>query len=245
MRLPVAVGQSWRLTGGPHEMSGAPRSSIDLAGGDGRVLAARAGLAYTMCGSGRGWIRVVHDRGYATDYYHLEGNIKANGTKVTEGAFLGNIGNDVSCGGSSTGRHVHFSLRRDNAYVPIDQYAFGKWVIRAGASEYDGYAMHGSKRVGVDGALLNYGALGFAQGIVDTDGGRVLNRRGGPGVNTPPLGTIPDGETVTVACSQQGTRHEGRSGLASDLWNKLTDGSWVSDAYVWTGTGDPLNGRCP
>jgi LasA protease len=245
MRLPYALNQSWRLTGGPHPMSDSVRSSIDLAGGDGRVLAARGGLAYTMCGSGTGWIRVVHDRGFATDYYHLSGNIKANGKKVKEGDFLGNIGNDVSCGGSSTGAHVHFSLRRDNVYVPIDRYGFGKWVISASAGDYNGAAYHGSKRVGVGGLLLNYGGLGFRGGIVDTDGGTTLNKRAGPGTGYKVVGTVADGATVTVACSKLGTRHVGRNNYSSNLWNRLTDGTWVADVYLWTGTGDPVNGYCP
>jgi len=245
MRLPYAVGQSWRMTGGPHPMNGTIRSSIDLAGGDGRVLAARGGLAYTMCGSGRGWIRVVHDRGFATDYYHLSGNIKPNGKRVTEGEFLGKIGTDVSCGGSATGPHVHFSLRRDNAYVPIDRYAFGKWVITAAGGSYDGNAYHGSKRVGVDGTLYNYGVLGFTQGVVDTDGGRVLNKRKGPGTSYAKTGTVADGATVTVSCSKRGTTHVGRNNYSTNLWNKLSDGTWVSDAYLWTGIGDPVNGLCP
>lgn len=244
MRLPYAVGQAWRYTGGPHRMNGGARSSIDLAGGDGRVLAARAGLAYTMCRSGRGWIRVVHDRGFATDYYHLEHNIKAAGTPVAEGAFLGFIGNDVSCGGRSTGKHVHLSLRRDGQYVDIERYAFGKWVILAGSKVYQGAARHGSRHVAVGGSLYNYGALGFTQGVVDTDGGSKLNRRSGPGSDNPVVGQVLDGETVTVECSARGTRHTGRDGYTSDLWNKLTDGGWVSDVYVWTGTAEPVNGLC-
>lgn len=244
MRLPFAIGQTWRYTGGPHPMSGGARSSIDLAGGDGRVLAARGGLAYTMCRSGKGWVRVVHDRGLATDYYHLEGNIRPNGTRVAEGAFLGNIGNDVSCGGRSSGKHVHFSLRRDGQYVEIDRHAFGKWVIIDTGRAYSGAARHGSEQVAVGGSLRNYGALGLTQGIVDTDGGSTLNRRAGPGIAYAVAGTVADGDTVTIACSARGTTHTGRDGYTSDLWNKLTDGSWVSDVYVWTGTGDPVNGFC-
>ncbi|MDQ7903249.1 peptidoglycan DD-metalloendopeptidase family protein [Phytohabitans sp. ZYX-F-186] len=244
MRLPFALGQTWRYTGGPHPMNGSVRSSIDMAGGDGKVLAARAGVAYTMCKSGKGWVRVVHDRGFATDYYHLEGNIKVDGQRVAEGTFLGNIGNDVSCGGRSTGKHVHFSLRRDGAYVAIDRYAFGKWVILSTGAAYEGAALHGSKRVAVGGGLYNYGALGLTQGVVDTDGGARLNRRSGPGTNNRIVGKLADGDTVTIACSARGTRHTGRNSYTTDLWNRLTDGSWVSDAYVWTGTGSPVNGNC-
>jgi LasA protease len=245
MRLPYALNQSWRLTGGPHPMNGGVRSSIDLAGGDGRVLAARGGLAYTMCGSGKGWIRVVHDRGFATDYYHLAGNIRANGLRVKAGDFLGNIGNDVSCGGSTTGAHVHFSLRRENQYVPIDRYVFGKWVITAGVTEYDGWAYHGSKRVAVGGRLENLGALNFNQGIIDTDGGTFLNKRSGPGTNYPVVSRVADGVTVTVACSKLGGYATGRNNYRTNLWNRMLDGTWISDAYLWTGTGDPVSGMCP
>jgi LasA protease len=245
LRLPWALGQSWRLTGGPHPMSGGVLSSIDLSGGDGRVLAARGGLAYTMCSSGTGWLRVIHDRGYATDYYHLSGNIKASGKQVKEGDFLGNIGNDVTCGGSSTGAHVHFSLRYNNKYVPIDRYGVGKWTIRQEGSSYGGYALHGSKRVNVGGSLYNYGKLGFRQGIVDTNGGTKLNRRKGPGTGYAVAGTTADGATIDIACSANGTAQTGRYSYTTKMWNKLSDGSWISDAFLWTGRSDPVNGWCP
>jgi LasA protease len=244
MRLPYAVDQAWSYTGGPHPMAGDVRSSIDLAGGDGRVLAARAGVAYTMCDSGTGWLRVVHDRGFATDYYHLADAIAADGRRVEEGEFLGRIGTDVSCGGSATGPHVHFSLRRDGRYVPIDRYSFGKWAIRAGDDPYEGYALHGSTRVAVGGTLRNHGALRLTEGVVDTDGGGALNRRAGPGTDHEVVGTLPDGATVRVRCSARGTTHTGRGGYTSDLWNRLTDGGWVSDVFLWTGTAGPVNGWC-
>ena len=244
MRLPYAVGQKWTYTGGPHQMSGGARSSIDLAGGDGKVRAARGGLAYHMCGSGRGWLRVVHDRGFATDYYHLRDAISADGRKVKAGQFLGRIGTDVSCGGSATGAHVHFSLRRHGEYVDIDRYGIGKWSIRAGAAAYEGSAYHGSRLVRVGGTLHNYGALGFRQALVDTNGGGVLNRRAGPGTRHKVVGTVKDGATVRVKCSAPGTTHTGRGGYRSDMWNQLRDGSWVSDVFLWTGTGNPVSGWC-
>jgi LasA protease len=245
MRLPYAVGQSWWYTGGPHGWSGSntPWSSIDLAGGDGRVLAARGGLAYTMCSSQRGWIRVVHDRGYATDYYHLFNNIVVNGASVGEGAYLGNIGTDVSCGGAANGNHVHFALRQNSQYVPIAGHNLGKWVIMAGSSAYQGYALHGSTVVNVGGSLYNYGALGLTQGVIDANGGGSVNKRSGPGTGYAIVGSVADGATVSIACSANGTTHTGRWGTTS-LWNRLTDGTWISDAFVWTGTAVPINGWC-
>ncbi|QSB15621.1 M23 family metallopeptidase [Natronosporangium hydrolyticum] len=243
MRLPYAVGQQWRYTGGPHPMSGTVRSSIDLAGGDGRVLAAADGYAYTMCPSETGWIRVVHGRGFATDYYHLEDNIVVYGSAVAEGDYIGMIGNDVSCGGSSTGPHVHFSLRRDGEYVPIDGYNLGKWVIGAGAANYQGFARHGSTRVDVGGVLHNHGALALDEGVVDTFGPGELNRRGGPGAEHEIVGSVADGATVTIECSARGSDHTGRD-RTTNVWHRLGDGGWVSAAYVWTGAPDPLTRWC-
>lgn len=241
MALPFAVGQSWTLTGGPHGWSGsaAPWSSIDLAGGDQVVRAARGGTAYTMC---TGWIRVIHDRGYSTDYYHLWSSISVNGAAVGQGAYLGYTGTDVTCGGAASGRHVHFGLRQNGAYVPIAGHSLGKWEFVNGAV-YQGGARHGSVWAGAGAGLYNYGALGFNQGIVDTNGGGTLTRRSGPGTGYGSLGSIGDGATVTISCSANGTSHTGRYGTTS-LWNRLSDGSWVSDAYLATGVNGPINGWC-
>ncbi|MET7750463.1 peptidoglycan DD-metalloendopeptidase family protein [Micromonospora sp. NPDC005367] len=242
MALPFAVGQTWTLTSGPHGWGGSesPYSSVDLAGGDQVVRAARAGAAYTMC---QGWIRVIHDRGYSTDYYHLWSNISVNGASVAQGAFLGYTGTDVTCGGAAYGRHVHFGLRQNSAYVPMADHDIGKWVFANGASAYQGGARHGSAWIGAGGAIYNHGALGLNQAVVDANGGGTLTRRAGPGTGYAAVGSLGDGATVTISCSANGTTHTGRYG-ATALWNRLSDGSWVSDAYLWTGVNGPLNGWC-
>lgn len=243
MRLPYTLGQSWQLSGGPHGWSGSdsPWSSIDLTGGDGRVLAAHGGTAYTMC---KGWIRVIHDRGYATDYYHLWNNIDVDGANVDEGSYLGEIGTDVTCGGYADYRHVHFALRQNDEYVPIAGHDLGKWVFRDGNDIYEGFALHGSTRVNVDeGGLYNYGALGLDEGIVDADGGESVNKRSGPGTGYGVAGEVADGATVTISCSADGTTMTGRWGTTS-LWDRFSDGTWVSDAYVRTGRDGPVAGSC-
>lgn len=241
MALPFAVGQTWTLSGGPHGWGGGeqPFSSIDLAGGDQVVRAARGGTAYTMC---QGWIRVIHDRGYSTDYYHLWSSISVNGAAVAQGAFLGYTGTDVTCGGAASGRHVHFGLRQNSAYVPIADHGIGKWVFVGGAA-YQGGARHGSAWAGPGSGLYNYGVLGFTQGVVDANGGGTLTRRSGPGTGYAAIGSLNDGATVSISCSANGTTHTGRYG-ATALWNRLTDGSWVSDAFLWTGVNGAINGWC-
>jgi LasA protease len=242
MALPKTTGGGTYMSSGPHGWNGAaaPWSSIDLIGGDEVVRAARQGTAYTMC---KGWIRVIHDRGYATDYYHLWSNINTNGGAVNSGAFLGYTGTDVTCGGAASGRHVHFGLRQNGGYIGIAGHNVGKWVLHNGGSAYQGSALHGSHRVHAGGALHNYGALGFTQGVVDTFGGSSLNKRSGPGTGYAVSGSVADGATVNIACSANGTTHTGRYGTTS-LWNRLSDGTWISDAFLWTGVGGPVNGTC-
>jgi LasA protease len=243
--LPFAVGTSWQLASGPHPMGvRGPRSAIDLTGGDGVVRAAADGIAYTMCG-GRGWIRILHARGFATDYYHLRGNINVAGVPVRTGDFLGHIGNDVSCGGYSTGAHVHFSLMRFGVHVELDRYSLGRWVVSAGPTARTGTLRHGSVVVGVGDPVFNFGPQALNQGVVDTGGRGALPLRSGPGNRYKLVGQVRDGATVNVVCSVRGARHWGRSAYGTTLWNRLADGSYVSDAFLATGTSGPVRGYCP
>jgi LasA protease len=242
MRLPYGVDQSWAMLGGPHayDAGSGPWSSLDLAGGDQRVLSARQGVAYTMC---TGLIRVVHDRGYSTRYYHLVNHLWVDGASVSTGTFLGYTGTEDDCGGSALARHVHFSLMQHGAFVGIAYHSIGKWVFLNGGAQYDGSALHGSTARYVGSSLRNYGALGWTQGLVDADGDASVNRRSGPGTGYPVVGSVADGSTVSISCSRNGTTHEGRWG-ATAMWNRLTDGTWVSDAFLYTGIDGPVNGWC-
>jgi LasA protease len=244
--LPYAVGQAWTLGSGPHPMTdGGPRSSLDLTGGDGVVRAAADGIAYTMCG-GRGWIRVLHARGYATDYYHLRDNIDVDGQVVQTGDVLGHIGNDVSCGGYSTGEHVHFSVLHGGEYVDINRYSLGQWVVSSGATPREGTLRHGSRVVGVGDYVYNFGPQALDEGVIDTGGLGSLPRRSGPGDQYRMIDRIPDGATVRVLCSVRGSARWGRSAAyGTTLWNRLLDGGYVSDAFLTTGTSGPVRGYCP
>ena len=243
VRLPFAVGQSWYLRGGPHayDAGSGPWSSVDLSGGDEMVRAARAGTAYTPC---VGLVRIVHDRGYSTRYYHLVSHPWYNGQWVAEGTFIGYTGVEIGCGGAASGRHVHFSLEQNGVFVPIAYHLIGGWVFMNGSQQYYGHALHGSTiQYAGSGYLYNYGVIGFNQGVVDTYGGGTLNKRSGPGTGYPVVGSVGDGAIVTISCSAWGTTHSGRWGSTS-LWNRLSDGTWVSDAYLYTGSNNPVNGWC-
>lgn len=74
-------------------------------------------------------------------------------------------------------------------------------------------------------------------------GGRPLRTRSGPGASFAERGTIADGASVDIGCTTRGSTVLGVFG-ESDLWNRLTDGRWVSDAFIFTGTDDPAAAPC-
>jgi LasA protease len=109
----------------------------------------------------------------------------------------------------------------------------------------DGTLRHGAQVAVVGDEVVNYGPLGLDQGVVDAPGRAFVERRSAPGDLSPVLGQVAAGETVTVACSVRGNGHVGRSALSTTLWDRLADGSYVSDAFLATGTSGPVRGYCP
>ncbi|WP_017605706.1 M23 family metallopeptidase [Nocardiopsis alkaliphila] len=155
--LPFSIGTSMVMTGGPHGDVG---QSVDFAGGAGQARAARGGYAYSLC---TGWTRVIHDNGYSTDYYHLEDYQWLPGNNVGVGHYLGTQGNSLCAGGSTTGAHIHYSLRGytdPNApgwYLTMNGKTLGGWTFVQGA-QYGGYAYrNGVGTVYPGNWMYNYG----------------------------------------------------------------------------------------
>ncbi|RSM90666.1 hypothetical protein DMH04_04175 [Kibdelosporangium aridum] len=159
--LPWPQGVAWWMGGGPHGNSGQSRpfSSIDFNGGDGRVLSAGPGKVYKSCVRGRSaLVKVVHANGLSTTYYHMyDLTTLPDGSNVQTGTYLGHIGNELPCGGSSTGAHVHFSLLRGNTHISVNNQTIGGWTFYEGSQAYRGYAMRNGVRVNVGGRVTNYG----------------------------------------------------------------------------------------
>ena len=59
------------------------------------------------------WIGINHGNGVYTVYMHMSVRLVAEGTKVSQGQTIGLVGTT----GSSTGNHLHFSVRKNGAYV--------------------------------------------------------------------------------------------------------------------------------
>lgn len=155
-------GSVWG-TAGVHGDSGSsrPYNAIDFWGGDARVLASRKGTAYKYCTNSRWpYIKLTHKNGWATGYYHTrnQANI-SNGQTLLEGAFIGNTGVELPCGGSASGDHVHWTLWKSaGAAEAVDNKLIGGWVWHEGSQPYSGYAERNGKRVNAgQSGLINYG----------------------------------------------------------------------------------------
>ena len=65
------------------------------------------------------------------------------------------------------------------------------------------------------------------------DGACGLNARTAPSLEAPVVGAVLEGSVVEVVCQARGdTVSNGRA--RSNVWNRLSDGTWVSDFYVDT-----------
>ena len=149
LQLPFPIGESWS-NGGSHTFTGSgdyPQSSLDFNDGGGWgsnldhlwVVAAAGGrvVVHSSCN-----VEVVHDDGWSTAYYHLDDLQVQTGDVIdinTPLAHYANNRNQALCeGGSSSGPHVHFSLKKDAQYFHLDGVALSGYVVHTGNDSYDG-----------------------------------------------------------------------------------------------------------
>ncbi|ASU83442.1 hypothetical protein CDO52_12200 [Nocardiopsis gilva YIM 90087] len=247
--LPWQEGVAWWMGGGPHGNSGSsrPYSSIDFNGGNGQVLSAGPGRVYKSCvRGGSALVKVMHENGYSTTYYHMRRLTNlSNGSPVQTGTYLGLIGNELPCGGSSSGAHVHLSLLRGDSHISVDNMTIGGWTFHTVSRPYQGYATRGNVRVDRGERLTNYGGSdnSLPTGTVDSGEYSRVNLRTGPGLDHDIVDTVADGALVRIECTARGGDVDGVWGT-TDLWNRLDTGNWISDGFVYTGTNDPVAPAC-
>ncbi|WP_367321557.1 SH3 domain-containing protein [Streptomyces sp. HUAS ZL42] len=70
-----------------------------------------------------------------------------------------------------------------------------------------------------------------------------LNVRNGPGTNYTIVRVLPEGSRVPIYCQTPGTTVSGPYGT-SNIWDNISDGQYVSDAYVLTGSDGYVASRC-
>jgi len=109
--LPFAAGQSTG-SAGIHSDDGTSgvKNALDLNPDDGVVRAPLAGTVHIQHCDGGDWVTIDHVDGWRTGFYHMEQIRVSEGQQVEAGVELGDIGNALPCGGSSTGAHVHFTI---------------------------------------------------------------------------------------------------------------------------------------
>lgn len=168
--LPFATGQSTG-SAGVHSNDGSSgvKNALDLNPDDGVVRAPLAGTVHIQHCDGGDWVTIDHVDGWRTGFYHMEQIRVTEGQAVEAGVELGDIGNALPCGGSSSGAHVHFTIWRlsataaadnpiaagnwddvsyskletdvaDEVGEPMDGKVFGGWLINEGADQYSGTA---------------------------------------------------------------------------------------------------------
>lgn len=151
-QLPFQSGQRWSA-GGPHRDSdGTAWGALDFSpGGTGtnkKIVAIAEGRVYRVTCPNGWFLGIDHGGGWRSEYYHLT-NAQSSliGQWVPAGAYLGDAGNTLPCGGSSNGPHVHLSILYGDPpqpgdglrpYYPVDGMQFGNYTVTAGAAVNQG-----------------------------------------------------------------------------------------------------------
>ncbi|WP_405110445.1 peptidoglycan DD-metalloendopeptidase family protein [Micromonospora sp. NBC_01405] len=251
LALPWKLNQGWAHWG-VHGDSGEsyPYNSIDFYGGDGDVRASRAGYLYRFCTNARWpYVKVVHDNGYTTGYYHISNQTtKGEGAYVSAGEYLGRIDVQLPCGGRANGDHVHWTLWRGSTAVTVVDKTIGGWTWYSGNAAYQGYAERNGQKVYRNYCcpIVNYGPgdSSYPTGVVETGTFSNINVRSGPGANYSVVGSVNDGDVIEIACTATGDYVTGPWNNRTNLWNRMPSGGYLSDAFVDTGTDDPVAGTC-
>lgn len=80
-------------------------------------------------------------------------------------------------------------------------------------------------------------------GKVATTNGTPLMVRNAPSVNAGIVGRLAPGTVITLVCHVQGDSVSGPWGR-STVWNRLENGGFVTDAWVFTGSNNPIVPQC-
>lgn len=143
-QLPFPIDEAWTFNG----VHGPSREAIDFSVGrpwprwksdtSGMwVVAAAPGTVRRIASCG---LEIDHAGGWTTVYYHLEHIVRDSG-EVQANERLANIANtrrEAACdGGTATAPHLHFALKHNGEFVPIDGLTLSGWRIHAGRGGYD------------------------------------------------------------------------------------------------------------
>jgi murein DD-endopeptidase MepM/ murein hydrolase activator NlpD len=120
----ITSGFGYRIS--PGGIGSTYHAGIDLAGQVGDPIMAADGGIVTFAGwdvKGCGYmVAIDHKNGYETKYCHTSKMFVTQGSKVSAGQHIANIGST----GNSTGPHLHFTLKRNDKAVDPTPYLRGK-----------------------------------------------------------------------------------------------------------------------
>ncbi|MBM7789945.1 hypothetical protein [Tenggerimyces flavus] len=89
---------------------------------------------------------------------------------------------------------------------------------------------------------MSTGVAFAATGVVETSGA-ALTVRAGPGAGLDAWSSVANGSTVSIVCQTEGSSVTGSQGT-STIWDMLSNGGFVSDAYVHTGSDGYVEKKC-
>ena len=226
-QLPFPCNQVWS---GQSRTNHSPQLSIDFNRandlGD-TVVAAAAGKVTRVANEGNvsygRWIEIDHGNGYRTRYAHLSSQLVSVGQVVAQGKKIGTVGST----GGSTGPHLHYEQRLNG--VPQKPTFNGQLSLFFGTKNYT------SKN------SCSGGGGGGAPGTVNTNG-LALTIRSKPSTSGSDVGSLQDGDVVSIKCQITGSKVTGTYGT-STLWDYIGNG-YIADAYVLTGSDSQVAPTC-
>ena len=253
-QLPFSIDETWTFNG----VHGPRKEAIDFSVGrpwprwksdtsNIWVVAAAPGVVRRTASCG---LEIDHADGWTTVYYHLEHIVRDAGP-VNANDRLANIANtprEAACdGGSSTAPHVHFALKHNGEFVPINGLVLSGWQVHSGRGRYDSncarmYLARGDERLcPYTSPLVNHGIPANAvQSAAPADGEPAAEPAGdqqgdGPGGSAQiEVDTIAEGAAVRgkVAIEGWAVDHAGLNDSGIDHIHLYLDGPAGQGTFV-------------
>ncbi len=236
-QLPFPCGQVWS---GQTRTNHSPTRSIDFNRSDDfgdAVVASAGGKVSRVANEGSTsygrWVEIDHGNGYRSRYAHLSLQSVSVGQTVSAGQKIGEVGNT----GGSTGSHLHYEERLNGVAI--------KPVFNGATALFYGTKSYTSKNKCAGGGGGNGGGSGGGSGGVSATvntSGIDLTIRAEPSTSSAKVGSVGDGDKVTITCQIHGSSVTGTYGT-STLWDFIGEG-YIADAYVATGSDGQVAPTC-